>query len=111
MFAFEIPALRFSLPAGAAVERHRLVAVNANSAGIHATADTPVVGASMNKAAADQVLEIADGLVIVEAGAAIAAGAAVYAGADGKAAATGTAAIGVAVTAASAAGELITVKI
>lgn len=111
MYAFEIPGQRFSLPAGAAIERCRFVSVNANSAGIPATADTQVIGVSMNKVAIDQVLEIADGLVVVEAGAAITAGAAVYADADGKAAATGTTACGIAITGATAAGELITVKI
>lgn len=111
MYAFEIPGQRFSLPAGAAIERCRFVSVNANSAGIPATAATPVIGVSMNKVEADQVLEIADGLVVVEAGAAITAGAAVYSGADGKAAATGTNACGIAITGATAAGELITVKI
>lgn len=110
MFAFEIPGTRFSLPAGAAVERCRFVSVNANSAGIPATASTQVVGVSMNKVAADQVLEIADGIVMVEASAAITAGAAVYAAADGRAAATGENIVGIALTAASAAGELITVK-
>lgn len=111
MYAFEIPGQRFSLPAGAAIERHRFVSVNANSAGIPATASTQVIGVSMNKVAADQVLEIADGLVVVEASAAITAGAAVYAAADGRAAATGTDACGIAITGATAAGELITVKI
>lgn len=111
MYAFEIPGQRFSLPAGAAIERCRFVSVNANSAGIPATADTQVIGVSMNKVAIDQVLEIADGLVVVEAGAAITAGAAVYADAEGKAAATGTNVCGIAITSATAAGELITVKI
>ena len=112
MFAFEIPGQRFSLPAGADVERHRFVSVNANSAGITATAATPVVGVSMNKVAADQVLEIADGIVIVEAAGAVTAGAVIYAAADGRATTTeGTAAAaGIALTSASAAGEYITVK-
>lgn len=109
MFAFEIPGGRFSLPAGAAIERHRFVSVNANSAGITATASTPIVGVSMNKVDTDQVLEIADGIVIVEASAAIAAGVAVASTADGRAVAGEGPAI--ALTSASAAGELITVKI
>ena len=111
MYAFEIPNQRFSLPAAAEIERCRFVSVNANSAGIPATADTQVIGVSMNKVAVDQVLEIADGLVVVEAGAAITAGAAVYADAEGKAAAAGTNVAGIAITGASGAGELITVKI
>lgn len=109
MFAFEIPGLRFSLPAGADVERCRFVSADANSNGILATATTPVIGVSMNKAAAGEVLEIADGIVMVEAAGAITAGAAVKSDATGKATA-GTGA-GVALTAASAAGELIAVKL
>lgn len=111
MFAFEIPGGRFSLPAGADVERHRFVSVNSNSAGITATAATQIVGASMNKAESGEVLEIADGLVIVEASAAITAGAAVYSAADGRVASSGTVVAGVAITGAKAAGELVTVKI
>lgn len=112
MFAYEIPGMRFSLPAGAAVKRRRFVSVNSNSNGIMATAATRVVGVSMNEVAADQVLEIADGIVMVEAAGAITAGAAVYAGADGKATASdGTAGVaGVALTSATADGEIITVK-
>lgn len=110
MFAFEIPGSRFSLPAGAAVERYKFVSVNADSNGITATASTPVVGVSMNKAAANEVLEVADGIVMVEAGAAVAAGVAVASNASGQAIANADKPIGVALTAASAAGELITVK-
>lgn len=109
MFAFEIPGLRFSMPAGAAVERHRFVSINADSNGVQATASTPIVGVSMNKTAVNQVLEIADGIVMVEAGGAVTAGVAVTADAEGRAVAgEGTA---VALTAATAAGELITVKL
>lgn len=110
MFAYEIPGTRFSLPAGGAVAQHRFVSVNANSAGVQATASTAVVGVSMNEVKADQVLEVADGIVMVEAGGAITAGAAVYANATGQAVATGETVIGVAITAATAAGEIITVK-
>lgn len=113
MFAYEIPGMRFSLPAAAAIERHRFVSVDSNSNGIQATAATQVVGASMNKVAANQVLEIADGIVMVEASGAVTAGVAVYADADGKATATaGTANVaGIAITAAAAAGDIIAVKI
>ena len=109
MFAFEIPGMRFSLPAGAAIERHRFVSANANSQGVAATASTPILGVSMNKVAADQVLEIADGIVMVEAGAAVTAGVAVASDATGRAVAGDGPAI--ALTAAAAAGELITVKL
>ena len=112
MFAFEIPGSRFSLPAGADVERFRFVSINSNSAGIPATAATAIVGVSMNKAESGKVLEIADGLVMVEASGAITAGALVYADASGKATATkGTAeAAGVAIVGATGAGDIITVK-
>lgn len=109
MFAFEIPGQRFSLPAGADVKRFRFVSADANSNGIPATAATPVIGVSMNEAKAGEVLEIADGLVMVEAAAAINAGVAVASNAEGLAIAGDGAAI--AITSATAAGELITVKI
>ncbi len=110
MFAFEIPGTRFSLPAGAAVKRHRFVSANANSAGITATASTPVIGVSMNQVKTDEVLEIASGIVMVEASAAITAGVAVASAADGRAVA-GTDGPAIALTSASAAGDLITVKL
>lgn len=117
MFAYEIPGLRFSMPAGGAVAHRRFVAVS-NGAAIQATASTPVIGASMNEvtaeeyAANDRIVEIADGIVMVEAGAAVAAGVEVEANAEGKAIAkaSGTA-CGVAITAATEAGQLIAVKL
>ena len=118
MFAYEIPNLRFSLPAGGAVARRRFVSV-ASDAAIQATAATRVIGASMNEVTTEEntagghIVEIADGIVMVEAAGAITSGAAVYADANGKATATeGTAgAAGIAITAAAAAGELVAVKI
>ena len=118
MNAFEIPGLRYSLPAGGAVARHRFVAVNTDGLGIQAVATSNTVGASLNAVetdkgvtAAQQIVEVADGLVIVEAGGEIGAGVKAYADADGKAVATGTIVAGVTVTGAAAAGALITVKI
>ena len=111
MFAFEIPGMRFSLTAGAAVERHRFVSADANSNGITATAATPVIGVSMNKAAINQVLEIADGIVVVEAGGAITAGTKVASNASGKAVTGTDTSVGIALTGATAEGELITVKL
>lgn len=117
MGAYEIPNLRFSLPAGGAVSRCRFVSVNADGKGIQATASTQVIGASMNLITADEIaageriVEIVDGIVMVETAGAITSGAAVYADAEGKAAATGTLVAGIAITAASAAGELVAVKI
>lgn len=117
MYAYEIPNLRFSLPAGGAVAQHRFVSV-ANAKAIQATAATQVIGASMNEVTADElaknerIVEIADGIVMVEAASTITSGVAVYADASGKATATeGTGnAAGIAITAA-AAGELVAVKI
>nr|DAL21300.1 MAG TPA_asm: capsid fiber protein [Caudoviricetes sp.] len=110
MNAYEIPSLRFSLPAGGAVERHRFVAVDANSNGIQAVADSNIIGASMNKTSAGQVLEIADGIVMVEAAKAVTAGKIAYADADGKVTDTGTVAAGIVITSAVA-GGLAAVKI
>lgn len=117
MNAYEIPNLRFSLPAGGAVARARFVSVDATGKGIQATAATEIIGASMNLvtaeevAAGDRIVEVADGIVMVEAAAAITSGAAVYANAEGKATATGEKKAGVAITDATGAGQLVAVKI
>lgn len=115
MHAYEIPGLRFSLPAGGAVARCRFVSV-ADEKAIQATASTVIVGASLNMVTAEEiaaggrVVEISDGIVMVEAAGAIESGKTVYANAEGKATGTGSVVAGVAITAASAAGELIAVK-
>lgn len=116
MYAYEIPGLRFSLPAGGAVARHRFVSVATDKA-IQANAGTAVVGVSMNEVTAEEltknerIVEIADGIVMVEAGGAVASGAAVAADADGKAVTAADGGVGVAITAATGAGQLITVKL
>lgn len=110
MNAYEIPSLRFSLPAGGTVERHRFVAVDASSNGIQAVADSNIIGVSMNKTSAGQVLEIADGIVMVEAAKAVTAGNIAYADADGKVTDTGTVVAGIVITSAVA-GGLAAVKI
>lgn len=110
MNAYEIPSLRFSLPAGGAVKRHRFVAVDANSNGIQAVADSNIIGASMNETSAGQVLEIADGIVMVEAAKAVTAGTLAYADADGKVTDAGTVVAGIVITSAVA-GGLAAVKI
>lgn len=110
MNAYEIPSLRFSLPAGGAVKRHRFVAVDANSNGIQAVADSNIIGASMNETSAGQVLEIADGIVMIEAAKAVTAGTLAYADADGKVTDTGTVVAGIVITSAVA-GGLAAVKI
>lgn len=112
MYAYEIPGLRFSLPAGADVAMRRFVAVNSLSKGVYATAAGSTIGVSMNEAADGEVLEIADGIVMVEAQAAIAAGADVQVGTNGKAVAKTTGVgVGVAITGAANAGELVAVKL
>lgn len=118
MNAYEIPNLRFSLPAGGAVARCRFVSVNAEGKGIQATAATEVIGASMNLITADEIakneriVEVADGIVMVEAAGAITAGAAVYSDANGKATATASEIkVGVAITGATAANDLVAVKL
>lgn len=84
MNAYEIPGLRFSLPAGGAVKRHRFVTVDANSNGIQAGEESLIIGVSMNEASAGQVLEIADGIVMVEAEKAVTAGTVAGVTADGR---------------------------
>lgn len=112
MNAYEIPSLRFSLPAGGAVARHRFVTVDTNSNGIQAIATSNIIGVSMNQAKAGEVLEIADGIVMVESAGTVAAGALVSPDKDGKAVTKGDSAVvaGVAITA-GVAGGLMSVKI
>ena len=107
--AFQIPDLRWSLPAGAAIPRYRFVSVNSDGNAVVANATSAVVGVSQNKTAAGQIAEIQDGLVIVEAAAAIAPGALAISNATGLAAA-GTTSGYVVIVGASAAGDLITIK-
>lgn len=121
MNAYEIPNLRFSLPAGGAVARCRFVSVNSSGAGIQATASTVVIGASMNEvtstehSAGGHIVEVADGIVMVESAGAITSGVAVASDANGKAVTfvSGTTgdACGVAITASTASGQLVAVKI
>lgn len=111
MFAYEIPGLRFSLPADAVVHIHRFVSVNSDSEGLEATASTAIIGASMNETKAGEVLEISDGIVMVEASAGITAGTQVYSDANGKVATSGTIVAGTAITGATASGQLVTVKL
>lgn len=111
MNAYEIPNLRFSVPAGEAVARRRFVAIDSNGAGVLATADSVSIGASTVEAAVGEALDIADGIVIVEASAAIAAGAKVSVATGGKAVtANAGIVVGVAMTSAAADKQFITVK-
>ena len=110
--AYEIPNVRFSLPAGADIPRRRFVSVNSSGEGVIATAAGSAIGVSMNQAADGEVLEIADGIVMVEAGGAITAGAGIEVGTDGKAVTnTSGIGIGIALTSAAGAGNVVTVKL
>lgn len=113
--AYEIPNLRFSGEAGGEIKRRRFVTVNATGAVVTAVAASAVIGvSSVPCSKAGEVAEIYDGIVMVEASAAIAPGAKLAPTADGRAVtATGDSAnvTGIALTAASAAGELVTVKL
>ena len=112
MHAYEIPNLRFSVPAGANIPRRRFITINASGEGILASEGGYVIGVSMNDADAGEVLEVSDGIVIVETGEAVSAGAKVSVGADGKAvtATAATPVVGIAITGAGAGGT-IAVKI
>ena len=117
MNAYEIPNLRFSLPAGGAVARGRFVSVDSNGNGVQANASTAIIGVSMNLTTAEEhaigghIVEVADGIVMVEAAGAITSGSTVYSDANGKATGTGTVVAGVAITGATGAGQLVAVKL
>ena len=109
--AYEIPNLRFSLPAGVDVPRRRFVGVNATGEGVIATAAESAIGVSMNQAADGEVLEIADGIVMVDAGGAITPGDGIEVGTDGKAVTNSSGiGIGIALTGAAGAGNVVAVK-
>lgn len=110
--AYEIPNLRFSLPAGEDIPRRRFIGVNASGEGVIATAGGLTIGVSMNEAAAGEVLEVADGIVVVEAGGAIEAGASISIAEDGRAVTTSDGVVvGTALTNAASANLFVTVKL
>lgn len=110
--AYEIPNLRFSLPAGEDIPRRRFISVNSSGEGVLATAGGSAIGVSMNEAAAGEVLEVADGIVMVEAGGAITAGSGIEVGTDGKAVTTSNGVVvGTALTKAANANLFVTVKL
>lgn len=112
MAAYEIPNMRFSAEAGAAIERRRFITINADEQGVQAGAGDAVVGASMVDADVGEVLEIANGIVIVEAADEIEAGSEVQSDADGKAIPVDQGHVaGIAMTNASGDGSLISVLI
>ena len=115
--AYEIPGMQFSLPATTAIGRYRFVSIDSTGQAIQATDTTDVIGVSRNEIDPErspdgQVLDIADGIMMVEASAAIACGAKVSSTAEGKAVtATGDDFVGIAFSDAAAAGTLIAVKL
>ena len=114
--AYEIPGSQFSLPATTAIGRYRFVSIDATGQAIQATASTDVIGVSRNeidpvKYPDAQVVDIADGIMMVEAAGAIACGAKVASDANGKAiVAVGDSHVGIAFSDAAAAGTIIAVK-
>lgn len=116
MPAYEIPNLRFSGEAETDIARRRFLKVTADEKVTQTVAGEAVIGASSIDCKAGQVMEIYDGIVIVEAGAAVVAGAAVMSDANGKAITldTGVATnvkAGTAMTNAGADAELLAVKV
>lgn len=115
--AYEIPGTQFSLPATTAIGRYRFVSIDDTGQAIQATASTEVIGVSRNeidpvKYPDAQVVDIADGIMMVEASAAITCGAKVASDADGKAiVATGDTFVGIAFSDAAAAGTILAVKL
>lgn len=110
MSAYEIPNLRFSGVSGGVVARRRFVSVNASGEVVQANATSAVIGVSSLPSGLNEVAEVYDGIVMIEAGGPVAFGDMVKSDADGKAV-TDVAGKYVALTAASAAGELITAKV
>lgn len=115
-YAYEIPGNQFTLISATAIANYKLIAVDANGQGIVATASTPVVGACRGTVSdAEWAISVADGFVIVEAGGAVAAGSAVASNATGQAIAVTDPSTeltcGIAITPATAAGDLFTIKI
>lgn len=111
MAAYEIPNLRFSGLATEAIARRRFVKPVTETGYAMADAGQVAVGVSMNDPANTEVLEIADGIVIVEAGEIITVGQEIQVGTDGVAMVLASGIkVGTALTAAGAATELLTVK-
>ena len=111
MAAFEIPRLRFSGIANAALKRRRFVIPTSDTNFGYATSTFHTVGVTMNDPAINEVVEIADGIVMVEAGEPIAAGQQVEVGVEGIANVFNRGiAVGLCITGAGAAVELATIK-
>ena len=114
--AYEIPGTQFSLPATTAIGRYRFVSIDADGKAIQATASTDVIGVSRNEIDPvrypdTQVVDIADGIMMVEAAGEIACGAKVASDANGKAVEATDVSVGIAFSSAATAGTLVAVKL
>lgn len=114
--AYEIPGTQFSLPATTAIGRYRFVSIDAEGKAIQATASTDVIGVSRNeidpvKYPDTQVVDIADGIMMVEAAGKIACGAKVASDKNGKAVEATDVSVGIAFSSAATAGTLVAVKL
>lgn len=116
--AYEIPGMQFSLPATTAIGRYRFVSIDGTGQAIQADGTTDVIGVSRNeidpvKYPDVQVIDIADGVMMVEAAGAIPCGAKVTSDEDGKAIEATLEAdhIGIAFSDATDAGTIIAVKL
>ena len=114
--AYEIPGGQFSLPATTAIARYRFVSIDADGKAIQATASTDVIGVSRNEIDPvrypdTQVVDIADGIMMVEAAGEIACGAKVASDANGKAIEATDVSVGIAFSSAASAGTLVAVKL
>jgi hypothetical protein len=111
MFGYEIPSLRFTGIAGGAVTRQRFLKVNSSGNVVQCVAGDTSIGVAKSTAASGQNVDIYDGIVMVEAGAAVAPGVSVQSDVNGKAITRNAGiALGIALTPAANAGELIAVK-
>jgi len=114
--AYEIPGTQFSLPATTAIGRYRFVSIDSTGQAIQATASTEVIGVSRNeidpvKYPDGQVVDISDGIMMVEAAGEIACGAKVASDANGKAVEATDVSVGIAFSSAATAGTLVAVKL
>jgi hypothetical protein len=114
--AYEIPGTQFSLPATTAIGRYRFVSIDAEGKAIQATTSTDVIGVSRNeidpvKYPDTQVVDIADGIMMVEAAGEIACGAKVASDKNGKAVEATDVSVGIAFSSAATAGTLVAVKL
>ena len=114
--AYEIPGTQFSLPATTTIGRYRFVSIDAEGKAIQATASTDVIGVSRNeidpvKYPDTQVVDIADGIMMVEAAGEIACGAKVASDINGKAVEATDVSVGIAFSSAATAGTLVAVKL